>query len=64
MQINVASEFSQTDLALAEFLQPGVERIQRVLREALAARTGGELSATADVDALASYLHCVMSTLR
>lgn len=33
--MNVASEFSQSDLTVAELLQRGAERIQRVLREAL-----------------------------
>lgn len=65
MLVNVANEFSQADPAVAELLQRGVARMQRVLREALQrAQACGELSATADVDALASYLHCVMSGLR
>jgi AcrR family transcriptional regulator len=65
MLVNVANEFSQTNPAVAELLQRGVERIQRNLREALQrAQACGELNAAANVDALASYLHCVMSGLR
>jgi AcrR family transcriptional regulator len=65
MLVNVANEFSQADPAVAELLRRGVERIRQVLREGLQrAQACGELSPAADVDALASYLHCVMSGLR
>jgi len=64
MLVNVANEFSQADPAIAELLWRGVERIRLVLREALQrAQACGELSASADVEALAYYLHCVMSGL-
>lgn len=65
MLVNVASEFSQADPAIAALLQRGVAGLRQVLGEALErARACGELDAEADVQALAGYLLCVMSGLR